>query len=454
VLRMIEAYLGEDVFRDGVRLYLKRFAGGSATANDFWRALDDASGQDVTRVARTWVDVPGHPIVELRPSSDGNVSLRQHRFFTDPDAARSDQRWPIPMVMRDAHGERRVLFDADETTIPVRGKWLFPNARAAGFYRFALAPGLRDALLANVGQLDPVERLLLVDNDWALFRAGVIVGAAYLTTLGAFTGEQDRAVLSVIAEQLQWLGAHAIGPAARDRFASLVSRLFKPTFLRLGWDARRGESEEDQELRSVAIRMLGDLADDADVRAEAHRRIGRHLDEDRQEPNLIEVLAAVAARDGDVALHARYLARLREAAQTDPQDEQNFRTGLASFDDGAAVAMTLASVDDGAIRDQDLADVYFTGMRNVAARERYWEHLRARYFTRIAPLEAMVRNSVLAAATQLTPPALAREADAFLASVAVGDSAEHVTRVREALRLASRAAQRMGRELEAVLATG
>ena len=453
VLRMIEAYLGEDVFRTGVRLYLKRFAGGSATANDFWRALDDASGQDVTRVARTWVDVPGHPIVEVTSAGDGTVALRQRRFFTDPDAAASDQLWPVPMVVRDAQGERPVLFDGREMTIPLRSAWLFPNARAAGFYRFALAPELRAALLSIVPRLDPVERLHIVDNDWALFRAGVIDGAAYLTTLNAFAGEPDRAVLSVIAEQLQWLSAHAIGLAGHDRFAALVARIFKPTFSRLGWDARPHESADDQELRSVAIRVLGDVGDDAEVRSEATRRIGRHLDGDRQEPNLIEVLATVAARDGGAALNARYLARLREAAQTDPQDEQNFRAGLASFDDGAAVAATLASVDGGAIRDQDLPEIYYLGMRNVAARQRYWEHLRASYPARVAPLEAMVRNAVLAAATQLTPPALAREADAFLAIAGVGDSAEHVTRVREALRLSSSAAQRMSRELEAALAS-
>jgi puromycin-sensitive aminopeptidase len=42
VLRMIEAYLGEDTFRDGVRIYLKRHRENNASADDFWHALDEA----------------------------------------------------------------------------------------------------------------------------------------------------------------------------------------------------------------------------------------------------------------------------------------------------------------------------------------------------------------------------------------------------------------------------
>jgi puromycin-sensitive aminopeptidase len=451
VLRMIEAYLGADVFRTGVRLYLRRFSESSATADDFWRALDEASRQDVTRVARTWVDSPGHPIVDLGPAGPGQVSLRQRRFFTDPRAPGSDQRWPIPMVVRSAEGVSRLLFDGAETTMPSRKGWLFPNADAAGFYRFKLAPELRARLLASAGQLETVERLLLADNDWALMRAGVIDAAAYLATLDALAGEGDRAVLGVIAEQLQWLGVHAVSEATRGDFAKIVARAFEPAFARLGWDAKRDETADDQELRPLAIRVLGDLAEDHEVRAEAARRVYRHLDGDRQEPNLIEACATVAARDGDLALQKRYLARLREAMQSDPQDEQNFRAGLASFDDPAATDATLACVDQGVIRDQDLPDIYQTGVRNVAARERYWHHLRQSYPSRIAPLEAMVRNAVLAAAAQLTPGALADDADAFLASIGEGDSAEFVTRTRESLRLASDAAKRIGRELEIAL---
>jgi hypothetical protein len=141
----------------------------------------------------------------------------------------------------------------------------------------------------------------------------------------------------------------------------------------------------------------------------------------------------------------------RSAGATDPQDEERFREALAAFADPGAIEATLASVDDGTIRDQDLSDIYRIGLRNVAARDRYWRHFQQRYATRIAPLEAMVRNGLLTTLGQLTPPELAADADAFLARIDAGDSAEVVMRTRDALRLLSRAAQRVGREMEVAL---
>ncbi|HEX9268626.1 MAG TPA: M1 family metallopeptidase, partial [Candidatus Limnocylindria bacterium] len=161
VLRMIEAYLGEATFQRGVGLYLERFRESNATAADFWRALDDASGQDVTRIASTWIAEPGHPVVELRLLDATHVALRQRRFFLDPDAPHSAQRWPVPLVVRTAAGEVRALLDgeAGELELPV-GAWIHPNAMATGFYRFALDAPLRERLLANLRALDATERLL------------------------------------------------------------------------------------------------------------------------------------------------------------------------------------------------------------------------------------------------------------------------------------------------------
>ena len=452
VLRMLERYLGENTFRAGVRLYLQRFGGASATAADFWRALDDSSGQEVSRVAETWVNEPGHPVIELRAAGPERVTLRQRRFFLDPDAAFSPQRWPVPIVLRGAGGERRVLLDREEDAADTDAGWVFPNAHAAGFYRFALDDELRGRLLPNVGALEAVERLLWVDNDWALFRAGAIDGAAYLALLRGLAGERDRAVLSQIHAQLRWIAIHALTPVARPSFARLAASIFEPVLARLGWDGRSGEPEDDQELRPLAIRALGELGGSAQVRAVAARRVRRHLDGDHQDANLVAACADLAALDGDLALHGRYVARMQEAAATDPQDEQRFRDALARFADPRATEATLARLDDATIRDQDVPDVYYIGFRNIATRERYWRHLQQRYASRIAPLEAMVRNSVLIAVGELTPPALATAADAFLVRIGGGDNAEVITQTRESLGLLSRAARRVGHELAAALA--
>src|SRR5262245_10002611 len=101
VVRMIEHYLGPDRFRDGVRLYMQRHREANAVAADLWRALEEASGKDVARVAQAWVGQPGFPLLTLS-RADGRLRVRQERFFADPrvPAARRRVRWPVPLVMK------------------------------------------------------------------------------------------------------------------------------------------------------------------------------------------------------------------------------------------------------------------------------------------------------------------------------------------------------------------
>ncbi len=143
VLRMLEGFLGEDVFRDGVRIYLRRHREANATADDFWRALDEASGHDVTGLAHAWIREPGHPILRCSVRETGGgleLALHQERFFADPDLQPTDQVWPVPMVVSygTPSGEvkhERILLSEREATVALPGAtWYFPNGGASGFY--------------------------------------------------------------------------------------------------------------------------------------------------------------------------------------------------------------------------------------------------------------------------------------------------------------------------------
>src|SRR5256712_1836029 len=140
VLRMIEGYLGETAFRDGVRIYLKRHAEANASADDFWHALDESSGQGVTRIANAWIKEPGHPLVDITArEKDGGLelSLSQTRYFSDAGAKPTAQRWPVPLVIRTDAGEKRILLSDARATVDLPGaRWYYPNAGGRGVYRF------------------------------------------------------------------------------------------------------------------------------------------------------------------------------------------------------------------------------------------------------------------------------------------------------------------------------
>jgi hypothetical protein len=59
VIRMFENYVGPEQFRKGIQNYIRKHQWGNATANDFMRAISEASGKNVTAAFSTFLDRTG-----------------------------------------------------------------------------------------------------------------------------------------------------------------------------------------------------------------------------------------------------------------------------------------------------------------------------------------------------------------------------------------------------------
>jgi len=81
VLRMLEQYLGEDRFRDGIRCYLRRHAYGNTETSDLWDALEEVSGEPVRRIMDSWIYQAGFPLISVSSEDGGGLAVRQRRFF-------------------------------------------------------------------------------------------------------------------------------------------------------------------------------------------------------------------------------------------------------------------------------------------------------------------------------------------------------------------------------------
>src|SRR5437667_336700 len=231
---MIEHYLGPDAFRGGVRLYMRRHREGNTVAADLWRALEEASGKPVARVAQAWIAQTGFPLVTFAPAGDGGraaLGVRQERFCADPrvPAARRRGKWPVPLVVKwrgggDAATERYLVDQArDRLELPARAApaWYFGNADAGGFYRVAHDPADRAALVADLSAgLTPVERLALAGDQWALVRGGRAPIESFLDLADALGEETDYDVLDAyLAER------SALEPNLADPVVSLAARV-------------------------------------------------------------------------------------------------------------------------------------------------------------------------------------------------------------------------------------
>ena len=183
-IRMLESYLGETTFRDGIRIYMQRHQFGSTTTADLWQALAEASGKPVREFAAGWTEQPGFPVVKVR-ATGAKASLAQERFTLNQKEAKPLQ-WQIPVLfgpaLRPEEARLRVLESsaAIELAIPADTAWK-ANLGDAGYYRVQYDDELFARLVANAPQLAETDRLNLLNDTWALVQAERMTLESYLT---------------------------------------------------------------------------------------------------------------------------------------------------------------------------------------------------------------------------------------------------------------------------------
>ncbi len=70
VIRMIQTLIGKDNFRKGMDLYFDRHDGQAVTTEDFVKAMEDASGVDLSQFEKTWYNQAGTPTLHVTDAYD------------------------------------------------------------------------------------------------------------------------------------------------------------------------------------------------------------------------------------------------------------------------------------------------------------------------------------------------------------------------------------------------
>ncbi len=462
VVRMIEHYLGPEAFRDGVRLYMRRHREGNTVAADLWRALEEASGKEVARVAQAWIAQPGFPLVSVGPArgrDEATLAVRQERFFADPRTppARRRVRWPVPVVVKwgahDGPSLTRVLVDKGSqlVTLPHAAKleWYFGNADGGGFYRVAHDPAARTALLAHLTDaLTPVERLALAGDQWAFVRSAKASIAAFLDVVHALGEETDYDVLDGIAGPLDVIDEQVAAPASpvQQRLRDWIAVRFGPQLARLGWEAAPGEDDPTRLRRAAIVRLVGGVAEAPDVLAEARRRLDAYLaDRASLEPNLADPVVSLAARAGDEALYDRY-REVAAAAQT-PQERRRFLLSLASFRTRETIGRTLAALLGPEIPTQDVAFLLMRLLGNPVARGETWRFMTRRWSAIRRRVPPLMISRLVEATPALREPRYAREMAAFFRKHPVAEAKRALRQALEVFRLNAELRRRTAADL-------
>ena len=313
VLRMLEAYLGPDTFREGIRAYMKARQYGNATSTDLWNALGAASGQDIGRLARDWIEQPGFPLVSAKAECDGagarTLTLSQSRFLLQ-GADPAQPRWAVPLRMRVGGGAAQSLLLAKEGQRVAAGRCdqaLSLNADTDGFFRVAYDNTLLALNTRQLATLPDGDRIALLDDQWALVESGRQPLDSYLAltrAMAALGSPPNERAWNQILGALDTIERAERGTPGHAAFVAWARGVVKPVAAAIGSApaaANTAESAGVQKLRRNLIAHLG-AWDDAEAVADARRRFAAFV-QDRASlaPDEQAAVLTIVAQHADAA---------------------------------------------------------------------------------------------------------------------------------------------------------
>ena len=390
ILWMLEQFLGEETFREGLRGYLSEHQYGNARTEDLWRALDKASGRSVTALMDSWVKQTGFPVVRVKTRRQGpevRLDLSQERFLYDrgKQVDEATTLWKVPIRARGAGGEEveSLLMEGRQASMTLAagvssegGDWIKVNAGQTGFFRVDYAAGEMARLRSAVASLElpPTDRLGLQSDAFALMRAGFASVTDFLEMAGAYKREVDATVWSDLSANLLELETLLADEPFLPQLHAYGRELYQEIVQRTGWDPGPDEGHLEALRRGTVLGQMGSYGDKA-VLDEARVRFDEYLkDPDRLRPDLRGLVFGLVGRDADRATYD-VLWDLENKASLQ-EEKRRLLAALARPRSKELLEETLERALSSEVRSQDAVLVIVRVAANRHGRDLAWEFIK------------------------------------------------------------------------------
>ncbi|XP_033222097.1 puromycin-sensitive aminopeptidase-like isoform X2 [Belonocnema kinseyi] len=289
IIRMLHSYIGEEDFKKGMNLYLKKFSYANAQTEDLWAALEEVSSKSVASIMPTWTKQEGFPILDVKhhwQENDLVLTFSQKRFVADGSTDPANNLWMIPLQITSAQSLGKVIFSSviDERKAEFllknisKNTWIKVNPGTIGFYRTRYSSDLLELLVPAIKkrELPALDRLGILDDMIAFAQAGQTSTVEVLKLLQAFQAEVNTTVWSNIVSCLDKIGLLVENLDFESSFKSFGRSLLRDVSSRLGWEPKPGENHLNTILRPCIFERMVFL-DDEEIIKEAKKKFELHL---------------------------------------------------------------------------------------------------------------------------------------------------------------------------------
>ncbi|ORO43702.1 M1 family metallopeptidase [Streptococcus oralis] len=376
LMHMLRRWLGDADFAKGLHAYFEKHQYGNTIGRDLWNALGQASGRDVAAFMDSWLEQPGYPVLTVKVENDV-LKISQKQFFIGEHEDKN-RLWVVPL-----NSNWKGLPDTLETEsieIPGYAALLAENKGAlrlntenTAHYITDYQGDLLEAVLAELETLDNTSKLQIVQERRLLAEAGHISYADLLPVLDKLAKEESYLVVSAVSQVIAALERFIDeGTETEKAFNTLVAKLARHNYDRLGFEAKDGESDEDELVRQLAVSMMI-RSNDAEASQVASQIFAAHKE------NLAGLPAAIRAQVliNEIKHHetkdlvATYLDLYTHA--TDAVFKRQLAAALAYSTDADNIQTLISSWKDKfVVKPQDLSAWYYQFLDHQTTQETVW----------------------------------------------------------------------------------
>src|SRR5256714_2324636 len=385
VLAMFESWFSREAFRHGVQMFLKRHALGNATAEDFIRALGEASGRGAEALAvfRAFIEQPGVPLVDvaLDCGTPPALLVEQQRLRASASAA-AELTWTTPVCVRQgtttqcadiANGKSRVQLAEANCGAP-----LVANAGGRSYYVPRYERSLAERLRAEPDSLSADEMVSSLIDARVLSESGLAPLAEALAWADAGLAHAAPVARLAAVELLQQQRDAWLSPAETVAKREIIARRVRPLAAAMTWEQAAADTEDERELRPRLMSYAAEVDEDGELRDRARELAIAWLAKREAVPaTLAPAVLETAARLAD----ARTYQRLESAmlATRDLRERHDLLNALGKVREAKLRERMFAFSLKDDLSNHESLDLLEAALGDDANRRAAFDFLRASY---------------------------------------------------------------------------
>lgn len=379
MLVMVRSLLGDDALRKGLKYYFDHHKFANASGDDLWDALSTATDLNIGEIMHTWLDQPGYPVVNAFVE-DGHLKLTQKQFFIG-EGKEVGRKWQIPL---------NANFDApkimSETELDLgdykelrekAGHALRLNVGNNSHFIVKYDDTLMEDIMKESEDLDPVSQLQILQDLRLLAEGKQLSYATIVPLLKKFKDSESHLVIDALYTTAAKLRQFApAGSDANKDLRVLYNELSKDQVARLGWMPKKGENDEDNQMRPYIL-SASLYGQNADSEAEAHKIYTEY--QDKLDTLSADIRAYVLTNEvenyGSSDLTDKLIALYQKTS--DPSFKMDIRAAIVKSKDENELKKIVSWFENSEIiKPQDLRGWFAGVLNNPAGEQLAWDWIR------------------------------------------------------------------------------